>query len=69
MLAEIEAKKEEAAGKAQIIYDPRVDGLEQSLEEIKAEQKTFRAVLEHQAASQNETKSILAMIWEKIQKS
>src|ERR1044072_4208752 len=34
--AEIEAKKAEAAEEAQIISDPRVDGLEQSIEEIKA---------------------------------
>ena len=52
-----------------MISDPRVDGLEQSLEEIKAEQKTFKAVLEQQAASQIETKTMLAMIWEKIKKS
>ena len=69
MLAEIEAKKAEAAGKAQIISDPRVDGLEQSLEEIKAEQKEFKEALKMQADSHNETKDMLAMIWEKLNKS
>src|ERR1044072_2298357 len=66
--AEIEAKKAEAAEEAQIIYDPRVDGLEQSIEEIKADQKEFKEALKQQAESQNETKNILAMIWDKINK-
>src|ERR1044072_6559319 len=45
MLAELEAKKAEAAGKAPMISDPRVAIMEKSLEEIKAEQK-FKEVLE-----------------------
>ena len=68
MRAETEAKKAEAAGKAQINSDPRVNGLEQSIEEIKAEQKEFKEALKQQAESQNETKNILAMTWDKIKK-
>jgi hypothetical protein len=69
MLAELEAKKAEAAGKAPMISDPRVDNMEKSLEVIKAEQKMFKEVLEKHAKSQKETKSMLALIWEKLNKS
>src|ERR1044072_8797800 len=54
--ARIEAEKAEAAGKAPMISDPRVDGLEQSIEEIKAEQKEFKEALKKQAGLQNENK-------------
>ena len=52
-----------------MISDPRVDIMEKSLEEIKAEQRKFKEVLEKQAESQNETKSMLALIWEKLNKA
>ena len=65
----IEAKESEVAGKAQMISDPRVDNLEKSLEEIKAEQKEFKEALKKQTESQNETKSMLDMIWEKLKKT
>ena len=69
MVAELEAKKAEAAGKAPMTSDPRVDSMEKSLEVIKAEQKMFKEALEKQAESQNETKTMLAMIWDKINKA
>ena len=55
VLAELEAKKAEAAGKASMISDPRVDNLEKSLEEIKAEQKMFKETLAQHTESQKET--------------
>src|ERR1044072_3187133 len=67
--AEQEKIEAEKAEEAQMIADPRVDGLEQSLEEIKAEQKEFKEALKKQADSQNETKDMLAMIWDKINKA
>src|ERR1044072_6491227 len=66
--APIEAKRAEAAGKAPMISDPRVDNLEKSVEEIKADQKEFKEALKQQAESQIETKNCLAMIWDKINK-
>jgi hypothetical protein len=62
MLAEKEANKAEAVEKAPLISDPRVDIMEKSLEEIKAEQRQFKTVLEQQAKSQNETKNMLVLI-------
>ena len=66
--AAIEAKKAEAAGKAPTISYPRVDNLEKSVKEIKADQKEFKEALTQQEESQKETKNILAMIWDKINK-
>ena len=59
----------EAAEEAQIISDPRIDNLEKSVEEIKADQKEFKEALKQQADSQIETKSILAMILEQLRTS
>ena len=64
--AEIEAKEAEAAGKTVVISDPRIDIMEKSLEEIKADQKVFKEVLNKQAESQTETKSKLDLILEMI---
>ena len=65
MLAKIEAKKAEAAGKAPMISDPKVDIMEKSLEEIMAEQKKLKEGLEKQATSQNETTNMLDIIWKR----
>src|ERR1044072_8888692 len=67
--ARIEAEKAEATGKAPMNSDPRVDNLEKSVEEIKADQKEFKEALKQQADSQKETKSMLDMILDELRKS
>ena len=52
MKAAIVAKKAEVTEKASMISDPRVDSLEKSVEEIKADQKEFKEALKQQAVSQ-----------------
>ena len=69
MKAAIEAKKAEVTEKASMISDPRVDSLEKSVEEIKADQKEFKETLKQQAESQKETKSVLDMILQELRKS
>src|ERR1044072_2650219 len=49
--ARIKAEKAEAAGRAPMNSDPRVDNLEKSVEEIKADQKEFKEALKQQAES------------------
>src|ERR1044072_5147198 len=68
-IAADEAKMAEDKGKASMISDPRVDSLDKSVEEIKADQKKFKEALKQHSDSQKETRSTLDVILQELRKS